>query len=163
MPIRPMFPKGLCMGVAVKDILHHLLFVRFLAPIIHIPFIFRITRQVFKPAKLIAPRPATQMALKGYRVYQRVGEAVMIPVGCAHQVQNLSDCIKVAIDFTSVDNIECCEKLTQEFRGINDGGKPWKVDMLQLRSLLWFTWATCCREEDRQESQDGCCPGVESL
>jgi lysine-specific demethylase 3 len=25
--------------------------------------------------------------VKGYRVYQRVGEAVMIPAGCAHQVR----------------------------------------------------------------------------
>ncbi|KAJ6605892.1 hypothetical protein B0H10DRAFT_1820022, partial [Mycena sp. CBHHK59/15] len=40
--------------------------------------------------------------VKGYRVYQQVGEAVMIPAGCAHQVRNLSDCIKVAIDFVSV-------------------------------------------------------------
>ncbi|KAJ6617783.1 hypothetical protein B0H10DRAFT_2218332 [Mycena sp. CBHHK59/15] len=76
------------------------------------------------------------------------------------QVRNLSDCIKVAIDFVSVDNIECCEKLMQEFWGINDRGKPWKVDVLQLRSLLWFAWATCCHEEDRQ---DGGCPGIESL
>ncbi|KAJ6590212.1 hypothetical protein B0H10DRAFT_1697383, partial [Mycena sp. CBHHK59/15] len=74
--------------------------------------------------------------VKGYRVYQQVGEAVMIPAGCVHQVRNLSDCIKVAIDFVSVDNIECCEKLMQEFWGINNRGKPWNVDVLQLRSLL---------------------------
>ncbi|KAJ7843543.1 Clavaminate synthase-like protein [Mycena olivaceomarginata] len=96
--------------------------------------------------------------VKGYRVYQRVGEAVMIPAGCAHQVRNLSDCVKVAIDFVSVDNIKRCEKLTQEFRAVNNRGRPWKVDVLQLRSLLWFAWATCCRREDRQ---DGGFPGVE--
>ncbi|KAJ7823356.1 hypothetical protein B0H13DRAFT_1507555, partial [Mycena leptocephala] len=74
--------------------------------------------------------------VKSYRVYQQIGEVVLILAGCAHQVRNLSDCIKVAIDFVSVDNIERCEKLTQEFCTINNRGKPWKVDVLQLRSLL---------------------------
>jgi lysine-specific demethylase 3 len=39
--------------------------------------------------------------VKSYRVYQKAGEAVFIPAGCAHQVRNLSDCIKV-FDFSAV-------------------------------------------------------------
>ncbi|KAJ7177326.1 Clavaminate synthase-like protein [Mycena crocata] len=86
--------------------------------------------------------------VKSYRVHQKVGEAIMIPAGCAHQVRNLSDCIKVAVDFVSIANIQRCDNLTEEFRAVNNGGKPWKADVLQLKSLLWFAWATLCHQEN---------------
>ncbi|KAJ7087277.1 Clavaminate synthase-like protein [Mycena belliarum] len=84
--------------------------------------------------------------VKSYRVYQKAGEAVFIPAGCAHQVRNLSDCIKVAIDFVSPENIARCEKLTREFREQNHT-KAWKEDVLQLRTMMWFAWLSCCRQE----------------
>ncbi|KAJ7274176.1 hypothetical protein C8J57DRAFT_959720, partial [Mycena rebaudengoi] len=71
-----------------------------------------------------------------YHIHQRVGEAVLIPAGCAHQVRNPTDCIKVAIDFVSVENIQRCKKLTDEFRVIKNDGTPWRADVLQLHSLL---------------------------
>ncbi|KAJ7128198.1 Clavaminate synthase-like protein [Mycena crocata] len=83
-------------------------------------------------------------SVKSYRIYQRSGEAVFIPAGCAHQVRNLSDCIKVAIDFVSLENIARCETLTREFREDNDG-KAWKEDVLQLRTMMWFAWLSSCR------------------
>ncbi|KAF8211605.1 Clavaminate synthase-like protein [Mycena galopus ATCC 62051] len=87
-----------------------------------------------------------EYGVKSYRVYQKAGEAVFIPAGCAHQVRNLSDCIKVAIDFVSPENIERCEKLTREFREVNQT-KAWKEDVLQLRTMMWFAWLSCCRQE----------------
>jgi len=57
--------------------------------------------------------------IKSHRVYQRPGEAVFIPAGCAHQVANLADAIKVSVDFVSTNNIARCEKLTGEFREQN--------------------------------------------
>ena len=42
-----------------------------------------------------------QKGVKSFRVYQYPGQAVFIPAGCAHQVCNLSDCIKIALDFVS--------------------------------------------------------------
>ncbi|KAJ7499398.1 hypothetical protein FB451DRAFT_1205305 [Mycena latifolia] len=87
-----------------------------------------------------------QHGVKSYRVYQKAGEAVFIPAGCAHQVRNLSDCIKVAIDFVSPENISRCEKLTREFREQNHK-KAWKEDVLQLRTMMWFAWLSCCRQE----------------
>ncbi|KZV86429.1 Clavaminate synthase-like protein [Exidia glandulosa HHB12029] len=74
------------------------------------------------------------------RVYQRPGEAVFIPAGCAHQVCNLSDCIKVAVDFVSPENIERCENLTREFQA-----QTWKEDVLQLKTMLWYAWQSCSR------------------
>ncbi|KAJ6543856.1 hypothetical protein B0H19DRAFT_1168673 [Mycena capillaripes] len=87
-----------------------------------------------------------EYGVKSYRVYQKAGEAVFIPAGCAHQVRNLSDCIKVAIDFVSPENIERCEKLTREFREVNQT-KVWKEDVLQLRTMMWFAWLSCCQQE----------------
>ncbi|KAJ7899515.1 Clavaminate synthase-like protein [Mycena olivaceomarginata] len=86
-----------------------------------------------------------EYGVKSYRVYQRAGEAVFIPAGCAHQVRNLSDCIKVAIDFVSPENIARCEKLTREFREQNQS-EVWKEDVLQLRTMMWFAWVSCCQQ-----------------
>jgi lysine-specific demethylase 3 len=83
-----------------------------------------------------------QFGVKSYRIYQRPGEAIFIPAGCAHQVANLADCVKVAIDFVSVENIVRCEELTREFRELNQK-LAWKEDVLQLRNMMWFAWQSC--------------------
>ncbi|ESK84030.1 jmjd1a protein [Moniliophthora roreri MCA 2997] len=90
--------------------------------------------------------------VRSYRVYQRPGEAIFIPAGVAHQVVNLADCIKVAIDFVSPENVERCEKLTKEFREQNQS-KAWKEDVLQLRSMMWFAWLSCSRQEAQLQKQ----------
>ncbi|TFK56251.1 Clavaminate synthase-like protein [Heliocybe sulcata] len=84
--------------------------------------------------------------VQSYRVYQKPGEAVFIPAGCAHQVCNLSDCIKVAIDFVSPENVARCENLTKEFRQQNQA-QQWKEDVLQLKTMMWFAWLSCCKQE----------------
>ncbi|KAJ7029090.1 Clavaminate synthase-like protein [Mycena alexandri] len=79
-----------------------------------------------------------------YRVYQKVGEGVFIPAGCAHQVTNLSDCMKIAIDFVSPQNVERCATLTQEFREqFGHDGKASKEDALALKTMMWFAWLSC--------------------
>ncbi|KAI0736126.1 Clavaminate synthase-like protein [Fomitopsis betulina] len=87
-----------------------------------------------------------EYGVKSHRVYQKPGEAVFIPAGCAHQVCNLADCIKVASDFVSPENIERCEMLTREFREQNQS-MAWKEDVLQLRTMMWFAWLSCARQE----------------
>jgi hypothetical protein len=59
-----------------------------------------------------------------------------------YQVCNLADCIKVACDFVSPENIQRCEALTKEFRDQNHA-VVWKEDVLQLRSMMWFAWLSC--------------------
>ncbi|KAJ7590734.1 Clavaminate synthase-like protein [Mycena floridula] len=86
-----------------------------------------------------------QHGVISYRVYQTPGQAVFIPAGCAHQVCNLADIVKVAIDFVSPENIVRCEKLTKEFREQNQA-QVWKEDVLQLTTMLWFAWLSCTRE-----------------
>lgn len=79
-----------------------------------------------------------------WRIKQRAGQAVFIPAGCAHQVCNLTDCIKVAVDFISPQNVARCFQLTEEFRGLSlEGRKSWKEDVLQLKAQLWYAWKAC--------------------
>lgn len=73
---------------------------------------------------------------------------------------NLADCIKVAIDFVSLENIDRCEKLTAEFRNENDTF-TWKEDVLQLRTMMMYAWRSISQlrkawyeEYDRMESAE---------
>ncbi|KAJ7855758.1 hypothetical protein B0H14DRAFT_2579219 [Mycena olivaceomarginata] len=70
-----------------------------------------------------------ETGVQSYRVYQHAGEAVFIPAGWAHQR---------------------CAKLTKEFREqINiTEGKAWKEDVLQLKTMMWFAWLSCCRLQE---------------
>ncbi|KZS95122.1 Clavaminate synthase-like protein [Sistotremastrum niveocremeum HHB9708] len=92
-----------------------------------------------------------QYGIISFRVYQQPGEAIFIPAGCAHQVCNLADCIKVAVDFVSPENVEHCATLTREFREQN-GESLWKEDVLQLRTMMWHAWKACRKLEDELHS-----------
>ena len=58
----------------------------------------------------------------------------------------MADCMKIAIDFVSPENIDRCEQLTKEFRQQNQH-KAWKEDVLQLRTMMWFAWQSCSKRE----------------
>jgi lysine-specific demethylase 3 len=66
------------------------------------------------------------------------------------QVANLADCVKVAIDFVSPENVVRCELLTREFREQNQGLK-WKEDVLQLKTMMWFAWLSCTHDEEKAD------------
>ncbi|KAF9526318.1 hypothetical protein CPB83DRAFT_795109 [Crepidotus variabilis] len=96
--------------------------------------------------------------VKSFRIYQQPGEGVFIPAGCAHQVANMADCMKIAIDFVSPENIDRCENLTKEFREQNQL-KAWKEDVLQLRTMMWFTWQSCTLREVEFDDDDSALGG----
>ncbi|KAK4057520.1 hypothetical protein OIO90_001589 [Microbotryomycetes sp. JL221] len=83
--------------------------------------------------------------VKSWRIMQRPGQAVFIPAGCAHQVCNLADCIKVASDFVSIENVARCWKVTDEFREQTKGPDLWRDDVLQLKTQLFWAWLSCQR------------------
>jgi len=85
-----------------------------------------------------------EFGVHSHRIHQHPGQAVFIPAGCAHQVLNMADCIKVAVDFVSSENIHHCMKLTSEFRNQNQV-KCWKEDILQLKTMMWYSWLSCSR------------------
>lgn len=88
-----------------------------------------------------------EFGVKSWRIYQKPGEAVFIPAGCAHQVCNLADCIKIAIDFVSAEHVERCDVLTREFRDQNQT-TTWKEDVLQLKTMLWYAWLASADKEE---------------
>lgn len=96
-----------------------------------------------------------------YTIHQKVGEAVFIPAGCAHQVSGLltmisassshhpqvsneAHCIKVASDFLSVEAIAVCKMLAGEFRQ-KDLRDTWKDNVLQLNFQLYCAWLSLQR------------------
>jgi hypothetical protein len=56
-----------------------------------------------------------------YQIYQNPGDAVFIPAGCAHQVLNIGNCIKVATDFISPERTLQCMHIAKEFSKLVKG------------------------------------------
>ena len=82
--------------------------------------------------------------IRPYTIRQYPGEAVFIPVYCAHQVANLADAIKIAGDFISVLNLQGTQRLVGEFRqqrlSTSQGD-----DVLQFYLTLWYAWVNLSR------------------
>lgn len=75
-------------------------------------------------------------SVEGYPIAQCRGDAVFIPAGAPHQVRNLHNCIKVAEDFVSPENVSHCFHLTQEFRNLSDTHSNHE-DKLQIKNIIY--------------------------
>ncbi|KAF8008425.1 hypothetical protein BT93_K2182 [Corymbia citriodora subsp. variegata] len=69
---------------------------------------------------------------------QQLGEAVLIPAGCPHQVRNRQSCIKVALDFVSPENVQECVRLTEEFRKLPRDHRA-KEDKLEVKKMAIYS------------------------
>lgn len=76
--------------------------------------------------------------VKPYTQIQYVGDAIVIPAGSPHQVQNLNNCIKIAIDFVSPENVAECYRLSEEFRNLSEDHTN-REDKLQLKNIIYHT------------------------
>ena len=83
----------------------------------------------------------TEYGVKGYAIVQCAGDTVFIPAGGAHQVRNLHNCIKVAEDFVSPENISHCLHLTNEFRHLTEWHSNHE-DKLQIKTILFHAIKT---------------------
>ncbi|EJU06109.1 hypothetical protein DACRYDRAFT_19407 [Dacryopinax primogenitus] len=100
--------------------------------------------------------------VRSWRIYQRPGQAVFIPAGCAHQVCNLADAIKVATDFVSPESVPRCGRLREEYRHENTK-RVWKQDVLSLETTLWHAWTSCRRRKVEIQEQAGTRSQVEEV
>ncbi|GJW14222.1 zinc finger domain of monoamine-oxidase A repressor R1 [Tanacetum coccineum] len=57
-----------------------------------------------------------EFGIEPWTFVQKLGDAVFIPAGCAHQVRNLKSCTQVAVDFVSPESFYECLKLTENQR-----------------------------------------------
>ena len=79
-----------------------------------------------------------EYGVKGYAIVQCLGDAVFIPAGAPHQVRNLHNCVKVAEDFVSPENVSQCFHLTQEFRDLTESHSNHE-DKLQIKNIIYHT------------------------
>ena len=77
-----------------------------------------------------------------YVVVQALGDALLIPAGCAHQVRNVRSCIKVAADFVAPEHVSQCVWLTEELRQLPEA-HPRRTDVLNVRSIVWYATCAC--------------------
>ncbi|KAI3980328.1 hypothetical protein MKX01_001399 [Papaver californicum] len=79
-----------------------------------------------------------EYGIEPWTFVQELGEAVLIPAGCPHQVRNLKSCLKVAVDFVSPENVLECVRLTEEFRLLPKGHKA-NEDKLEVKKMTLHT------------------------
>ncbi|PIL29288.1 transcription factor [Ganoderma sinense ZZ0214-1] len=80
-----------------------------------------------------------QYQVRPYIIRQYLGQAIFIPAGCAHQVSNQADCVKVACDFVSPESVAICKQLWDEFR-IQRLARCWPPDVIPFAHMLYWTW-----------------------
>merc|ERR1712123_56870 len=78
----------------------------------------------------------------GYAYPQCEGDTIFIPAGAPHQVRNIHNCIKVAEDFVSPENLEWCFYQTEEFRHLTDNHTQHE-DKLQIKNILYHAVKDC--------------------
>jgi len=76
--------------------------------------------------------------IRGYPIIQCAGDSIFIPAGAPHQVRNLQNCIKVAEDFVSPENVHHCFKLTDEFRKLSESHSNHE-DKLQIKNIVYHS------------------------
>ncbi|KAI3790735.1 hypothetical protein L2E82_03999 [Cichorium intybus] len=78
-----------------------------------------------------------EFGIEPWSFVQKLGDAVFIPAGCAHQVRNLKSCIKVALEFVSPENIGECIRLTEDFRLLPQNHTA-KEDKLEVKKTALY-------------------------
>ena len=95
---------------------------------------------------------AQQAGLVPFVVVQAVGDAVVVPAGCAHQVRNLRSSIKVAADFVAPEHVEQCLWLTSQIRDL-PAHHHRHVDVLAVRTILFHATCACLSPSTTQTTR----------
>ncbi|CAA7050954.1 unnamed protein product [Microthlaspi erraticum] len=93
-----------------------------------------------------------EYGIEPWTFVQKLGDAVLIPVGCPHQVRNLKSCTKVALDFVSPENISECFRLTKEYRLLPPNHHS-KEDKLQIKKMVVFAIDKALKDLDPSEKK----------
>jgi lysine-specific demethylase 3 len=83
-----------------------------------------------------------EYGVMGYAFPQCEGDTVFIPAGAPHQVRNINNCIKVALDFVSPEGLEWCFLQSEEFRQLSDYHSNHE-DKLQVKNILYHAVKGC--------------------
>lgn len=88
--------------------------------------------------QVLLDRLSSEYGVDSYAILQCMGDAILIPAGAPHQVKNLQNCIKVANDFVSPENVRYCLQLTSEFRNLPETHIN-QEDKLQVKNILYHS------------------------
>ncbi|KAJ3340719.1 Lysine-specific demethylase 3B [Gonapodya sp. JEL0774] len=93
--------------------------------------------------------------VRSLRIYQRPGDAVIVPAGWAHQVCNVRSCIKVAMDYVSPRCVRMCLEQAEVARRLPRGHLR-REDRLGVKSMVYWAWLDALeRVSDGEEGEDG--------
>ncbi|KAI9446277.1 hypothetical protein H4582DRAFT_1793160, partial [Lactarius indigo] len=79
--------------------------------------------------------------IKAYTFFQHEGDAVFIPAGCAHQVSNVTDTIKIACNFVCIEHLSTTIRLASAFHQ-HHISKQSGDDVLQVYTTLLHAWCS---------------------
>uniref|UniRef100_A0A915C5Q0 JmjC domain-containing protein n=1 Tax=Parascaris univalens TaxID=6257 RepID=A0A915C5Q0_PARUN len=98
---------------------------------------------------VVTPEMVQFFAQKGIRCrvfVQCEGEAVFVPSGAAHQVQNIHSCIKVAEDFVAAEGLDHIWRVNEELRSYKGKDDLLQVDTMMYRAMRWCVETLSCCE-----------------
>lgn len=78
-----------------------------------------------------------ELDVKVFTIIQYLGDAIFIPAGAPHQVRNINNCIKVALDFVTPQGVDQCLLITNQFRDLSERHSN-REDKLQVRFFFLF-------------------------
>ncbi|XP_064172762.1 probable JmjC domain-containing histone demethylation protein 2C [Anguilla rostrata] len=88
-------------------------------------------------SRRLRDRLLEEQGVQGWTVLQFQGDAVLIPAGALHQVQNLHSCVQVINDFVSPEHVVHAFHLTQELR--SSCQEVNYEDKLQIKSIFYHS------------------------
>lgn len=88
-------------------------------------------------SRRLRDRLLEEQGVQGWTVLQFQGDAVLIPAGALHQVQNLHSCVQVINDFVSPEHVVHSFHLTQELR--SSCQEVNYEDKLQIKSIFYHS------------------------
>ncbi|KAI0363036.1 hypothetical protein BV20DRAFT_1040111 [Pilatotrama ljubarskyi] len=91
----------------------------------------------------------SRRGVRYYEIYQKLGDTIFIPAGCAHQVSNIQSCIKIACDFVCMEGIPASMTITQELR------QERQDDILNVEAMLWHAWQSITPQAGASGQQVG--------
>ncbi|XP_067128149.1 LOW QUALITY PROTEIN: probable JmjC domain-containing histone demethylation protein 2C [Centruroides vittatus] len=98
-------------------------------------------------------RLSQEYGVEGYAVVQCLGDAIFIPAGAPHQVQNLHNCVKISKEFVSPENISQCFKLIQKSQSSLDS-RIMHEDKLQIKNIIYHAVKDALEQLQENDPED---------
>nr|KYP51258.1 Lysine-specific demethylase 3B [Cajanus cajan] len=86
-----------------------------------------------------------EFKIEPWSFQQHVGQAVIIPAGCAYQIRNSKSCVHAVLEFVSPENVTEGIQLIDEVRLLPENHKA-KADVLEVKKMALHSMNTAIKE-----------------